>query len=326
VIKHAITGLKIAVSLFLIALLLLKLQASDWQSIVRAIDWRVYVGLFVGSMVAQILSTWRWRILCEPLGLADDGIKMFNDYMAGCFYNLFLPTSVGGDIGRAYRIAKRKGQHYLPAVLSTIAERLTGFTVIIAVGLSGLILYRPLHWEVLTLMSLGILVVALTGLYGFVLLERLPIIGPFLQRKIIRIQEHSPAHVIETEHLSYRIWPNHRAVTLALLLSLGIQALNLGLQVVLLHMLGLGDLSIWLVASVYSISSIVSMIPISLSGIGLREGSAVAMLITWGSVPDALASTFSLAWLGLILLGSFPGALITLLESLNISKPEALKQ
>ena len=323
--KRFLPYLKLLVSVSLIGFLVYKLQESNWPSIISMLDWKTYSLLVLGYLLTQVFSTWRWKVLCDSVGFKDRFNPMFADYMVGSFYNLFLPTSVGGDIGRAYRIAKRQGQHYLTAVLTTIAERMAGFAVIIAAGLLGLLVTRPEHWVGIALVSISILCVAMLGLYGFTLSEKLPVLGPILQKKILKIQAESPSHQIETEHLRLGIWATKTAVNASLAISLIVQTINILLQVALLHMLGLGHLSVWLVASIYSVTSVISMVPLSLSGIGLREGSTVALLISWGHAPANVATTFSLAWLGLILLSSIPGACITLYESIQ-SKTSALKR
>lgn len=323
--KRFLPLLKVLVSLTLIGFLTYKLRGSDWKTIVSMLDWKAYGLLLLGYLFAQVFSTLRWKVLCDSVGLRDRFVPMFADYMVGSFYNLFLPTSVGGDIGRAYRIARRHGQHYLPAVLSTIAERMTGFTVIIGVGLLGLLLTQPDHWLSITFVSIAILCVGILGLYGFPLLEKVPLLGPILQQKILKIQAESPSHQVETEHIQPSIWASPQAVNTALVISLGVQAINLFLQIALLQMLGLENLSVWLVAGVYSVSSVISMIPVTLSGIGLREGSAVALLMSWGHASSSVATTFSLAWLGLILLSSIPGAIITFYESLQARPKELVK-
>ena len=83
--------------------------------------------------VALSLQIFRWYILVHSLDLPCTLRNTFRLGMVGVFYNTFLPGSVGGDLLKAYFLAKEHPERKTRAVATVIADR--------ALGLFGLILF-----------------------------------------------------------------------------------------------------------------------------------------------------------------------------------------
>ena len=83
--------------------------------------------------VALSLQLFRWFILVHSLDLPCSLRNTFRLGMVGVFYNTFLPGSVGGDLLKAYFIAKEHPERRTRAVATVIADR--------ALGLFGLVLF-----------------------------------------------------------------------------------------------------------------------------------------------------------------------------------------
>lgn len=90
---------------------------------------------FAAVLVATALSLqlFRWYILIRALDLPFSLRNTFRLGMVGVFYNTFLPGSVGGDLLKAYFIAKEHPERKARAIATVIADR--------ALGLFGLILF-----------------------------------------------------------------------------------------------------------------------------------------------------------------------------------------
>jgi uncharacterized protein (TIRG00374 family) len=84
-------------------------------------------------VVTVSLQLFRWYILVRSLDLPFSLRNAFRLGMVGVFYNTFLPGSVGGDLLKAYFIAKEHPERKTRAVATVIADR--------ALGLFGLILF-----------------------------------------------------------------------------------------------------------------------------------------------------------------------------------------
>jgi glycosyltransferase 2 family protein len=87
-------------------------------------------GLVATALTLQLL---RWYILVRALDLPFTLRNAFRLGMVGVFYNTFLPGSVGGDLLKAYFIAKAHPERKTRAVATVLIDR--------AMGLFGLILF-----------------------------------------------------------------------------------------------------------------------------------------------------------------------------------------
>lgn len=83
--------------------------------------------------VGLSLQLFRWYLLVRALDLPFTVRNAFRLGMVGVFYNTFLPGSVGGDLVKAYSIARAHPERKTRAVATVIADR--------ALGLFGLILF-----------------------------------------------------------------------------------------------------------------------------------------------------------------------------------------
>ena len=64
------------------------------------------VGLYLAT---QAVSALRWRLLAGVHGFGGSTARYVAYYFIGMFFNLVLPTSVGGDVVRAWYLDERSG-------------------------------------------------------------------------------------------------------------------------------------------------------------------------------------------------------------------------
>jgi uncharacterized membrane protein YbhN (UPF0104 family) len=83
--------------------------------------------------VATALQFYRWYLLVRALDLPFSGRNAVRLGLVGYFFNIFLPGSVGGDLVKAFFIARGQPGRRAAAVATVVADRLF--------GLFGLILY-----------------------------------------------------------------------------------------------------------------------------------------------------------------------------------------
>lgn len=98
--------------------------------------WLVVAAVLTGMAVS--LQLFRWYILVRALDLPFSLYNAFRLGMVGLFYNTFLPGSVGGDLVKAYFIAKAHPERKTRAVATVIADRVMGlFGLILFVAVVG---------------------------------------------------------------------------------------------------------------------------------------------------------------------------------------------
>lgn len=272
-------ALRAGVSVVILAVLAYKVSWSSLAAVVSGMHPWVTLAAFALLHVGQSFSSWRWKLLAEPHGF-DHPYKWFRGlFYVGTFFNLFLPTSIGGDVYRAWRLAGT-GPNRLAAYGCVIADRVAGVAAMLVMAcLATLTLVgAELPTWVLGLPWLGLVAMLAT----FVLLPRLAgRIGKF--RQLL-------AGLGWTEGRWGRWWA-------AVGISVIVQAFAT-LQVILLS-LALGLDVPWLAyVVVVPLVTLFTMVMPSLNGVGVREGGLFLLLTPYGvSMEQAVA--LGLGWFAL---------------------------
>src|SRR5216683_3079824 len=160
--------LRVAITVFLLGLLAWRMR-GDWEKIqdtfarMRLTYWLLAVGVF---LLAQLASSVRWRWLARPLGFEESPWRFLGYYFVGMFFNLVLPTSVGGDVVRAWYLDAHSGRR-LPAFVSVFADRVSGLLVLLVLACLGVV-FSPLKLDPrVRLRVLGTAGGALLGMAAF---------------------------------------------------------------------------------------------------------------------------------------------------------------
>lgn len=120
---------KLLLSVILLVVLLLRTDLSELADAMAETQpgW-VVVGFLV-YLLSMVVSSVRWMMLARPLGFDEPFAQFFASYFTGMFMNLFAPSTVAGDIGRALFLGRGKKRKAL-AFTTVIADRGLGFVVL----------------------------------------------------------------------------------------------------------------------------------------------------------------------------------------------------
>lgn len=245
--------------------------------------WAAAVGLYV---VCQLLCCARWMWLSRPMGFHQSLMRFTGIYFVGMFFNLFLPTSVGGDAVRAVYLANGSGRK-VAAVLSVLLDRMSGLFVLIGLACTAAALSPVALPAQLRLMIWGI------GAAGAGALIVLPLTTNALTRLKgdgIAAKVRQIAAATAEALALFRSRPGMLAGTTAL--SIAVQVLNAAV----LALIGLA-LRLEVPAVYYGVAAplvtLFTLVPISLNGMGLREGGMVLVLGPAGATAgDAVGLAF----------------------------------
>ena len=285
--------LRITGSAVMLAVLLSRLRIAsllpEWHA--SSLAW--LAGGLVVTGIAFVLSTLRWQRVLDALGLPARLGTLLSHFLAGQFVGNFLPSTIGGDILRVTRLSASNGESP-GSFASVVLERLTGWIVLPFITLFALLthpellrLADPRGSNLALALSIGTLV-----LLGVVLfLAGNPRLGGRLAH------QDSWLRFVGAIHLGLdRFRRRPGAAVSVLLVSCAYQ-----LAIVVAAWMGAQALGIhvgWaaILAFVPAVA-IAQVVPISVGGLGVREGAFVLFLH-----PLGVATSQAIA-LGLLLYG-----------------------
>jgi len=268
-----------------LALLALVLRQVSWQEVwqaVRQAQAPCLAAALALSLAGVGVRAYRWKILLNALGLQPSLARLTVLYFVGTFFNNFLPTGVGGDVVRVYELAQ-ESKRPAAAVGTVLLDRATGLLVLFLIALLALAFsYRLVSLPIAA--AIVLLFIAGWGGSAFALqrhwLERLG-----LWRWVERFDLLRGAY--EAVHAC-----GARAIGGAMGVSLGLNVLLIAMNVWIARGLGV-KLSLWYFLLFVPIISFLLVLPVSLSGLGVREGGYV-FLFGEAGVPAHLALSLSL--------------------------------
>ncbi len=266
-------------------------------------------------LCTQAISAVRWTVLVRPLGIGVPFKHMLSYYLIGMFFNLFAPGTVGGDVSRVYYLVKhqeRDGQlrtvPMVRAAMSVLMDRAIGMAVLIWIGAAALLLF-PNYPVPATIRSITLFLAL-----GFVACG---VLLPVLRRWLPEVGNSTVVKL----RLVFRSYKSHwNAIIQGILLSLVVHLIQAGMHVVMGRALNL-VLPFSFCLIVYPLVGTFAAIPISLNGIGLREGGYVLMLGLIGITTEN-AIAFGLLLFSIVALDSLIGGVIFLAKKSH--KPEPI--
>lgn len=279
-----------------VSLLLLVLWHLDLEEIGRTLAqprW-TYVGLAaLAQFAAKLAVALRWRETLLAAGLYRRLDELVRLVYVGCFFNLFLPTSIGGDTARGYYVAGDGGS--LSVSYSVLlVERLVGLVTLGAVvtGTAGamIALDTPLlnHflWACLAFGLLTAVVASAFVAQGGRWVGWIRAVG-WLPRKA----RGWARDLARTTKLFRRPGGPLTRVVWA---SLAIQVITVCFYLACARAVGI-TVPIGAFFLIVPLSFVASLIPISLNGLGLREGTLSGLLVAYGADAGSVGACIVLA-------------------------------
>jgi glycosyltransferase 2 family protein len=291
-------GVRIIISAALLALLITKIPADDIQP--KDTHFGTLAFLAAGlafTLGGFVLSAWRWQRVFDvhvPLR------TLLGHYLAGQFVGNVLPSTIGGDVLRVSRAAKTTGTGDI-AFASVVIERLSGFVALPLLSVLGFAL-EPSLLE----LDHAWIALAIAGATVAALVMILAVAGStHLAGRFAKHQNWM--RFIGAVHIGVdRIRREPRQALRVLVAALAYQASVLVAVYCAIHALGISVPNGAVLAFLPAVAA-AQALPISLSGLGIREGLLVLLLRPL-DVPTGKAIGVGLLWYGMTLIVSLLGA------------------
>lgn len=278
-------ALRLGVSLGLLAWLLSRTDVSQIGGALMRMPAWAWAGAFLLYLFSQVLSTIRWYILSRALEFGGRLATYFKYYFVGMFFNLFLPTSIGGDVIKMWFLARGRPLK-LKASYSILADRLFGFYAMFLIAFCAVTMepgLLPPHFVHLIRAAALAMTLALAAF---------PALSGIAARGLAALRLPVPAILSSRSLLAF--WRRPASMFWAVVLSVMLQLSGMSAVAMLAGGLQIPVTPLFYFAA-FPLVAVITVLPISLSGFGVREGGFVFFLGMKGVSAEA-AITLSLSF------------------------------
>lgn len=291
--EHRQTVVRGLGSLLALALLLVLVREEgdgELFSAIRRVSFGYFLLAVLSLFISRLFAVSRWHVLLKSAGVRISFLRTTMLTFTGNFSSNFLPTTIGGDVARLAG-AMQLGYDRAICLASLVADRL--------IGMTGMGLVLPL---------------------GLIPVFSMP--GGAAQSIALSALIQKVVDFARRTFESLSIWlKKPLALTGSLLATIGNQAF-IYLAIYLL-LLGIDHgVPYWLVAGLYTLTYFVTLIPISINGLGVQELSLAFLLSQFGGTTSSESATIALLTRILFIIASLPGAyfLPSILAEMNEKK------
>lgn len=275
--------LKATVTAVLLAVLLLRVDISTVFATFARFRLETWLSNFALFLAATVIAALRWKTLIPHHSFP----KLLRLNFIAQYYSTLLPGQVAGEVVKAFRLGRGKPDAGQIAA-SVVLDRITGLIGLIAVGIGGAIFTSSAIDDRLVAVLAAVMVVIFAALYclklpGWLRLVRRMAgrLGRFEARTLGLIDE----------------WKVYLDAPGVLLLSTAVgaafQLIAVWINLRFARELGIGiAFADWCL--IFGVISVVTALPFTVAGVGLREGSFVGALALFGVAAEpALALSFA---------------------------------
>lgn len=292
---------RLVVSAALLALLISRVNldsAIPRQADIATVGW--FALALAAAGLGIVLSAWRWQRVIDAFGVRVRLRTLTTHYFAGQFVGNVLPSTIGGDVLRVTRSAKNIGSTET-AFGAVVLERLTGFVALPLLCVCGFILDPSLLGTSTAWVALLVSGIALAALGTILFLAGHP-------RAAGRFQDHdSWTRFIGAVHIGIGNLRRDRRRIAGVLGTAIVYQLSVIATVGFIVLTLDAGVPFAAIVAFVPVVAMAQVVPISLSGLGIREGMLALLLHPLG-ISTGHAVGIGLAWYATMLLVSLLGA------------------
>jgi len=301
--------LRIGISILLLVFIFRQIDEKALLAIIKHVNKPLLIFSFLIFGISYLLAFWRWRMLLEAVNIKVALKRVFISFSGGIFFNVFLPSTIGGDFVRTLDLCAHTGKPR-QIIATVFLDRLSGYVGLVFISLASVFfgwnIIRDKSVFVSIFIITLILIAILLVLFNSWIFSRLnaflnsPLSGNRIKELLGDLQE-------EIHHFKNK----KKVIMKNLILSLFIQfispltfyliALSIGVKINIAYFF------IFL-----PIIGAITLLPVSIGGLGLRDASTIILFAKAGVAKD-LAFAMSLLSFVFIIIYAGLGGLVYVL-------------
>ena len=255
------------------------LESDHFFALVQKLEWRYLAIAFLALLGSNLLGAAQWWLLLVRQGVKMGYESVLRIYFMGLFFNNFMPGNVGGDLKRIADIRMESGHRLSAGFSATVFDRLFGlfFLNALALGVGFLFFIRDPNKSPYLLPSLAVFV-------GFCV-----VFGAMFSRRFGRLLEvvllpWAPEKLVEkftSLRDRFHLFRNSKLWLQVTILSALTQSMRVSVHWLCGLAIGVNIAVSWYFYFI-PIVAVITALPISIGGLGVREASAAFLFMQVG--------------------------------------------
>lgn len=258
---------RIAISILILFFLFRQVDRKALFELIKNADKMLLFFAFIVYLGNYLLGIFRWEMLLKAVRIHLSIRRIIMSFSGGIFFSLFLPSTIGGDFVRTVDLASHTKKPK-EVVATVFLDRLSGYIGLVFLALLSVIF----GWRLIQGKAVLLFVSVITLILLAVLLV---LFNSFIYSKINKFL-HAPnagkiKEIIRNLHQEIHYFRNHKKVIIYnLIISVIIQSLS----PIAFYLTGLAlgvRINIMYYFIFLPIIGAITLLPISIGGLGLRE-------------------------------------------------------
>ena len=276
--------LRLSVSAGLLIVLFTRVDMRSLTLAVKNADKIILLVAFLALFLDYLLAFLRWQMLIKAYGIEVSISRLAVSYSAGLFFNALLPSTIGGDLARSFDLGTF-AKKIRRSIATVILDRLSGYVGVILVVLPAVFLKPELLQDKLILLS----VIAMVAIFIVVVM--------LLFNRAAYLQASRFLGFLKLGRFSQSLKDLHQDMHDLAGLPRSVIPLNL---IVSVFIQGIGPIVFYFIALALGIKvnilyyliyiplvGVITLLPVSIGGLGLRDATIVFLFARLGVPQDA---------------------------------------
>ena len=279
--KNKITFcLKLILLLLICAWIFSTVNINESIKVLSKANLKYFFIAFIFNNLSCIMLTIKWFRLSQPLGIQSNFFDLLGLNYISLFYSIFLPGQGSGELIKGLRLKSKESSHqkvWIPIFI----DKTTNLLIMMLIGFIAILMDANLknNWQLI--FSVLLLTLAFSAFTIILFSKHSEKIGDFIKKIIIKTLALIKIESKTVNNFSINYFEEYKKNDLIMLETIVWSFFTKLPHIFAIYFLGKSlnlDINFVQSAWLYSIVCIATLLPISFSGLGVREGTLIILL------------------------------------------------
>jgi glycosyltransferase 2 family protein len=294
-------------SAFLLYIILIDVEFDEIINSMKNADIWLLILAFSFHSIGLTISAYRWRLLLKSVKINSSLFQLIKSYLVAIFFNHFIPSTIGGDGVRAYDSYKMSSSKS-KGLSVVMVDRFLGLLALLGFVLISTFFSIEITHKIPNLEIILFFVTLAAGIIIYLMLYPPTKLFEKLNNSKIKTIQRAGDIFLKLGKSFTQLGSKKKTLFYALSLSFLLQANVILYYYIISKALGF-DIHIINFSLIIPLTIFISMFPLSVNGIGIRE-NALFFFFSFFGVAKSQAIAFAWIEFGMLLLLGIVGGIV----------------